>query len=127
MLENFELKENYAIGGYRECLIEIAIPEMLKNLKSALSTIPFSSSKCERGFSQMNLIVSSTTAFLITNTISSVRFLKIVGTPLTNFDAAKYVDSSLFRNHHSATETDSKERNRDVLTDEKVTQIWSFL
>jgi hypothetical protein len=53
-----QLNEENAICESREYLTEMVAPEKLKHLKKTMSMIPVSSSECERGFSQMNLIVS---------------------------------------------------------------------
>jgi hypothetical protein len=53
--------------------------------------------------------------------------IKIVGPPLSQFDPTKFVGSWLLFGHHSAIDTKSKERNRDIEPPEGVTQIWSLL
>jgi hypothetical protein len=95
-----QLNERDTIRGLQEFLIEKTVVEKLKHLKGALSMIPISSSVCERGFSQMCLIISPTRASLMTKTISSLLFLKIVRPPLTCFDPAIYVDSWLLQKRH---------------------------
>jgi hypothetical protein len=54
-------------------------------------------------------------------------FIKIVGPPLSQFDPTIFVESWLLLGHHSATDTKSKERNRDIEPPEGMTQIWSLL
>jgi hypothetical protein len=54
-------------------------------------------------------------------------FIKIVGPPLIQFDPTKFVESWLLLEHHSAIDTNSKERNRDIEPPEGMTQIWSLL
>ena len=71
-------------------------------LQHALSTIPISSSECERGFSQMNLIATPSRASLLTKIISSLLFVRLVGPPLKLFDPTKYVDSWILRGRRSA-------------------------
>jgi hypothetical protein len=53
-----KLNEQDIIRGFRTYLAENKFPEELLVLKYALSTIPISSSECERVFSQMNFIVT---------------------------------------------------------------------
>jgi hypothetical protein len=64
---------------------------------------------------------------LFTKTTSAVLFIKIVGPPLSQFDPTKSVESWLLCGHHSATDTKSKQRNRDIEPPEGMTQIWSLL
>ena len=71
-------------------------------LQHALSTIPISSSECEWGFSQMNLIATPCRASLLTKIISSLLFVRLVGPPLKLFDPTKYVDSWILRGRRSA-------------------------
>jgi hypothetical protein len=74
-------------------------------LKNALNTVPISSSECERGFSQMNLILTSTRASLSTTTVSVLLFVRVVGSPLRHFSPIKYVESWILRGRHSAVDT----------------------
>jgi hypothetical protein len=83
------------IPGFRTYLAENNFPEKLLVLKYALSTIPISSSECERGFSRMNLIVTPIRTSLPTKTISNMLFIRIVGPSLLNFSPIKYVGSWL--------------------------------
>jgi hypothetical protein len=106
-------------------LAENKFPEELLLLKYAQSTIPISSSDCERGFSQMNLIVTPTRASLSTKTISNFLFTRIVGPPLRHFSPIKYVDSWLLRGRHSAVDTKRKTRNTDISYDENLLKIWN--
>jgi len=66
--------------------LEKKCPEKLLHLQHALNTIPISPSECERGFSQMNLIITPTRASLLTKTVSALLFIRLVGPPLRRFD-----------------------------------------
>ena len=92
-----------------------------------METIQISSSEAERKFSQMNLIITPTRASLMTTTVSSLLFIRLVGPPLPRFDPTRYVDSWLLRGRHSAIDTNSKERSREVMSDENVVKLWSLL
>ncbi|KII65997.1 hypothetical protein RF11_15812 [Thelohanellus kitauei] len=92
-----------------------------------LYTISISSSECERGFSQMNLIIPPIRASLMTKTVSSLIFIRLVGPPLTFFDPSKYVDWWLLRGRHSAVDSQSRKRNRDDLSDENMRKLWNLL
>jgi hypothetical protein len=72
-----------------------------------LEMIPISSSECERGFSQMNFIVTPLRSSF-TKTTSAVMFIKIVGPHLSQFEPIKFVESWLLFGHHSAIDTKSK-------------------
>ena len=115
------------IRGFREYLMEKTYSEKLLPLVQALHTIPISSSECERGFSQMNLIITLTRASLATKTVSPLLFIRMVGPPLTQFNPAKYVESWLLRCRHSAADTQSKKRSREDLSDENWKQLWKSL
>ena len=97
-----QLNEREMIRGFRAYILEKKYPEKLLPLIQTLNTIPISSSECERGFSQMNLIATTTRASLKTKTISALLFIKIVGPPLILFDPSKYVELWLLRGRHSA-------------------------
>jgi len=92
-----QLAERDVIPGFREYLVEKKCSDKLMPLQHALSTIPISSSECERGFSQMNLIAMPSRASFLTKTISSLLFVSLVGPPLKLFDPTKYVDSWILK------------------------------
>jgi hypothetical protein len=115
-----KINERDMIRGFRTYLVENKFPEELLVLKYVLSTFPISSSECERGFSQINLIVTPTRASLSTKTVSNLLSIRIVGPPLRHFLPVKYVDSWFLRGHHSAVHTKSKTRNTDISYDENL-------
>jgi hypothetical protein len=115
------LYEREMMQSFREYLEEKRIPDKLFKLIHNLDMIPISSSECERGFSQMNLIVTPFRSLLLTKTTSAVMFIKIVGPPLSQFSPTKFVESWLVLGHHSAIDTKSKERNRDIEPPEGMT------
>ena len=130
MCRKLQLAEGDAIRGFREYLLEKECAEKLQPLQHALKTIPISSSECERGFSQMNLIITPTRASLLTKTVSTLLFIRLVGPPLTRFDPTGYVQSWLLKGRRSAVCTNSKTRNRDVEFDESddnMKEIWKFV
>jgi len=113
-----QLAERDVIRGFHEYLVEKKCSDKLMPLQHALSTLPISSSECERRVSQMNLIATPSPASLLTKTISSLLFVRLVGPPLKLFDPAKYVDSWIIRGRRSAIDRNSKERNRDIATED---------
>jgi hypothetical protein len=85
LCRKLQLAESDVIRGYREYLIERKCTEKMVPLHHVLCTIPTSSSECERGFSQMNLIATISRASLLTKAISSLLFVRLVGPPLNLF------------------------------------------
>ena len=78
-----------------------------------MNTVSISSAECKRGFSQMNLICTSTRASLHVSTVSSLLFLNLVGPPLKKFNPVPYARSWITHGHRSATNTQSKARKDD--------------
>ncbi|XP_037540253.1 E3 SUMO-protein ligase KIAA1586-like [Nematolebias whitei] len=104
------------------------IRDELKELLTAVDTIPISSAECERGLSQMNLICTPNRASLHTATISDLLFLNIVGPPLTKFNPIPYVKSWVAKGRRTATETRSKVRSREEKDEEaQLTAVWDIL
>lgn len=125
--KRFGLNERQITRGFREYLEEKQIPSSLLPLVNILDVVPISTSECERGFSQMNLIITPTRSSLLTSTAASLLFIRMVGPPLRIFNPQKYVKSWLIRGHHSATDTNSKKRNREKDYDENMAIIWKNL
>jgi hypothetical protein len=121
-----QLNERDTVHRFHEYLIEKTVVEKLKHLKSALSMIQISLSECERGFSQINLIIHPTGASLITKTMFSLPILKIVGAPLTRFNPAKYVDSFMLQKCHSATDKNGKEQSWNIVWNKNLIKIWNL-
>jgi hypothetical protein len=80
----FRLSEREMIRCFREFL-----EEKKNSLKCDLDSIAISSSECERGFSQMNLIVTPSKASLLTKTTLALLFVIIVGPLLMQFNPIK--------------------------------------
>lgn len=128
LARKFRLNEREAVRGFRQYLQENKVPDILLPLKHTLGTIAISSSECERGFSQMNLIVTSSRSSLLVRTTSALMFIRIVGPPLTQFNPSKYVDSWLLRGRHSAVDTKSKKRSRDDEgISEDMLKVWKLV
>jgi hypothetical protein len=64
LCKRFGLPDRQILSNFRECLSEKKIPSSLMPLLNAINNIPISTSECECGFSQMNLIVTPTRASL---------------------------------------------------------------
>jgi hypothetical protein len=109
LAKRLQLNERESIRGFRGYLNQKIFPENLVDLKNAFNAVSISSSECERGFSQMNLILTSTRTSLSTITVSALLFVRVVGPPLRHFSATKYVEWWILRGRHSAVDTNSKE------------------
>jgi hypothetical protein len=127
LAKRLQENERESIRRLRDYLNQKIFPENLVDLKNALNRVPISSSECKRGFSQMNLILTSTGAYLSTTTVSGLLFVRVVGPPIRHFSPTKYVESWVLRGRHSAVDTNSKERARDVEYDENIFKVWSSL
>lgn len=123
----FQLNERKMIHVFREYLIEKTLPDDLCPLINAIESVPISSSEYERGFSQINLIVTPNRASLLAKNISELLFIRVNGPPLPCFDPSKYVDSWLLHGRHAATDVKSKERSRKDAYDKNVEIIWKCL
>ena len=89
------------------------IDPAVASLQNTVKLIPISSSEAERGFSQMNSIVTPTRASLATTTVSSLLFIRLVGPPLRKFNPANYINSWMDKGQHFADDTNSKKHKRD--------------
>jgi hypothetical protein len=85
------------------------VPDDLQPLLRCCSCIPVSSAACERGFSQMNLVCTSTRNRLLIDRISNLMFVKMHGPPINAWKPDRYAKSWL-RNHHSADDQRVKKR-----------------
>ncbi|KAJ4429033.1 hypothetical protein ANN_26029 [Periplaneta americana] len=82
-------------------------------LVNTINSIPISTAECERGLSQMNLVLTPTRASLQIKTLNTLMFIKLVGPPLHVFRPLSYANSLFLKGRHLATETKSKERARE--------------
>uniref|UniRef100_A0A0E9WX86 HAT C-terminal dimerisation domain-containing protein n=1 Tax=Anguilla anguilla TaxID=7936 RepID=A0A0E9WX86_ANGAN len=69
----------------------VSMHNSLLKLKHAVETIAVSSAECERGFSEMNPVVTPLHSQLKIENVSALMFIKMVGPPLTSWDPTKYV------------------------------------
>ena len=79
------------------------IPSDLKPLINCIEGIPCSSSECERGFSQMNLIMDEKRNRLTIEHVNSLLFIQLNGPPLPVWKPYEYCKSWLLY-HHSAVD-----------------------
>ena len=65
------------------------VPDDLQPLLRCCFCIPVSSSECERGFSQMNLVCTSVRNRLLIERISNLMFVKLDGPPMDAWNPDK--------------------------------------
>lgn len=68
------------------------VGEVLSKILRSIDSVAVSTAECERGFSGMNDICTSTRTRLSTNHISSLMFVKLVGPPVLLWNPQPYVD-----------------------------------
>lgn len=109
LCRRFKLNVFKTKNAYRDYLEDSSrVPKDLNNLLNCTKLIPCSSSECERGFSQMNLIISPTRTRLTTAHVSSLMFVKLHGPDLRDWNTEPYVKTWL-RKHRSAHDTRTRE------------------
>lgn len=122
----FTLDEKEIIRGFRHFKTdEKQIPEDLKPLFKAVSTIAVSTSECERNFSAMNEILTPLRCSLSINTVAVLLFINSVGPPLLQFKPENYIHSWLAKGHHLADDTNS--RKRELKDDTTFEYLWKLL
>lgn len=100
------------------------IPEQLTPLINCSCVIPISTAECERGFSQMNLIVTPSRNSLSVEHVASLLFVKMHGPPMTMWQPENYVLTWL-RKHRTADDTRiKKSKNTDP---EEPDPAWEYL
>ena len=103
-------------------------PNKLLDLVKAVRTLPVSTAECERGFSQMNVLASSTRSSLTIKTLSAIMFIKCVGPPPQIFVPHPYVKTWITQNHCLADNSKARERKKiDELVDHSYSIIWEKL
>lgn len=130
LAERFRLSVRQSVRAFRDYRENGGkrIPEDLKPLLTAIDTVPVCTAECERGFSQMNLILSPTRNSLSVSTVAHLLFGKLVGPPLASFKPASYVQSWIAKGRHSADDTNSKRRSAIVENeDANFKSVWQLL
>ena len=89
---------DYKYGGGRQ------IMQKLKPLVHAISTMPCSTSECERGFSCMNIIMTDLWSTLLIDHIASLMLINIHGQAASQWNPQTYINSWTVR-HRDATDT----------------------
>jgi len=128
LAETFQLNARQCVRAFREYRETGGkrVPDGLQPLLTAVDTIPVCTAECERGFSQMNLIMTPTRNSLAVPTVSALLFVKLVGPPLTLFKPSGYVESWIAKGKHTADDTNSKMRDHSI-SDSLYRPIWQLL
>lgn len=128
----FKLVSREAQRGMREYIDTVKAtgekskpPKELKPLLRAVNTLVVSTTECERGFSQMN-IISGMRATLELKSLSVLLFIKCVGPPVKCFAPRHYVKSWLQTNHVLASNLQARACERKQLK-HNYEPIWSLL
>ncbi|KAJ8892355.1 hypothetical protein PR048_004935, partial [Dryococelus australis] len=111
--KRFQLNERELISTFREFVKSPDEMPEKQHLKNTLHITPVSSSECEQGFTQMNVIVTPDRAALLIETIKNIIF-----------EPSKYVKKWLLRRCHSAIDTNSKSKTKDEEENGGIAQIW---
>ena len=80
----------------------------LASLMIIEQTVPISSAEAERGFSQMNLIVTDSRSRLLVTNVSDILFIRLNGPASNLWDPASATKSWLLKGHRQANDTRSK-------------------
>lgn len=98
----------------------------LLDVITMLKMIPVCTAECERGFSQMNLILRTQRNCLAIPTLSSLMYCKLVGPPLQKFDPTRYLQKWLAKGHHTANDRNSKVAKPQEFSTQFVS-VWELL
>ena len=114
LAQRFRVDERSSLRAFREYKDAGGkrVPDELKHLLTAVDTTPLCTAECERGYSQMNLIITPARNSLAVSTVSELLFCKLVGPPLPLFKPKQYVQSWLAKGKHLADDVNSKIRNQ---------------
>ena len=94
LCKKLHIPEEKSVHSFREFKeTPTLLPEGLKELKAAVSTLVTSTAECERCFSVMNDIFTPTRSRFTVEHVSSLVFLKCVGPPLKDFSPQTYIKS----------------------------------
>jgi hypothetical protein len=128
LAESFQLDARQCVRAFREYRDTGGrkVPGGLQPLLTAVDTIPVCTAECERGYSQMNLIITPTRNSLAVSTVSALLFCKLVGPPLSLFKPFGYVESWIAQGRHAADDTNSMTRDR-LIQDSVYRPLWQLL
>jgi hypothetical protein len=97
-------------------------------LRKAIRSLVVSTADCERGFSQMNIVMTSSRTSLSIPRLSALMFIKCVGPPLNRFNPLPYVKTWLLKGHVTSNDTKARARNLNEPSLESINgAIWDLL
>ena len=125
LCKRFVLPEIILVDAFCDYYDNIGIrtPSALRPLINCVEVIPCSSSECERGFSQMNLILNEKRNRLTIEHVSSLLFIQLNGPPLSIWRPLEYAKSWLL--HHNSA-TDLRGLKSKISQPHKEEEIWQY-
>lgn len=112
----FQLDSKMCLRGMRAYVEGDKDDKEIRPLLKAIDTIPCSSAECERGFSQMNNIVTDHRSRLSLKNVHNLMFLNINGPPVGLFRPSSYVQKWLKGHHSSAINARSRRKAEESHT-----------
>lgn len=92
LCRRFQLNERVIKNAFRDFKENNGrIPDDLAPLINCTRVIPCSTAECERGFSQMNLIITDQRSKILIKHASALMFIKLHGPPLRQWNPSPYV------------------------------------
>ncbi|XP_058841147.1 E3 SUMO-protein ligase KIAA1586-like [Acipenser ruthenus] len=126
LCRRFQLNERIIKNAFRDFKENNGrIPDDLAPLINCTRVIPCSTAECERGFSQMNLIITDQRSKILIKHASALMFIKLHGPPLRQWNPSPYVTTWLRHNHRSAD--DSRTRVAAPISSDSPDALWQFL
>jgi hypothetical protein len=128
MCDRFLLSYPNVREGFRDYIDNSGenIPENLKPVFVCVDTLPVSTSDCERGFSTMNLVMTTLRNSLSVCHLSSLMFISIVGPPLHLWNPEDYIKVWI-KTHRHAEDNQCKKANLHVQQSDRYSNIWDLL
>lgn len=128
LCKRFRLQIASAISGFRDFVESSGddsdTPDDLKPLINCTKVIPCSTAECERGFSQMNLIITPIRTRLLIERVSALMFIKLHGPPMHQWNPTSY-GTTWLRSHRSAE--DRRTRPATESRSEPPDPVWRFI
>jgi hypothetical protein len=108
LCKRFNLNISDVISQFREYMKSSKVQGGIELLLQIELIIPISSAEAERGFSQMNLIVTDTRSRLLVSNVSDLMFIRLNGPPPSLWDPSSARKRWLNQRHRPADDNRSK-------------------